>query len=160
MAELLANYSMSEILIFVITIALALKGIVEFIDWTKERGKKYFDKETTSVEQIKKLEEKNAEQDEKITQILDSQNKIQENMDIIIKQIQSLISSDRDSIKTYITKDHHYFCYEAGWIDDYNLDCLEKRYQKYVEEGGNSFISSLMEEIRSLPRQPIYRDDT
>lgn len=160
MAELLANYSMSEILIFVIAIALALKGIVEFIDWIKERGKKYFDKETTSVEQIKKLEEKNAEQDEKITQILDSQNKIQENMDIIMKQIQSLISSDRDAIKTYITKDHHYFCYEAGWIDDYNLDCLEKRYQKYVEEGGNSFISSLMEEIRSLPRQPIYRDDT
>lgn len=160
MAELLANYSMSEILIFVIAIALAFKGVVEFIDWIKERGKKYFDKETTSVEQIKKLEEKNAEQDEKITQILDSQNKIQENMDIIMKQIQSLISSDRDAIKTYITKDHHYFCYEAGWIDDYNLDCLEKRYQKYVEEGGNSFISSLMDEIRSLPRQPIYRDDT
>ena len=91
MAELLANYSISEILIFVIAIALALKGIVEFIDWIKERGKKYFDKETTSVEQIKKLEEKNAEQDEKITQILDSQNKIQENMDIIIKQIQILI---------------------------------------------------------------------
>jgi hypothetical protein len=38
------------------------------------------------------------------------------------------MKSDKDSIKAFITKEHHYFCYEKGWIDDYNLDCLEKRF--------------------------------
>ena len=44
------------------------------------------------------------------------------------------------------------FCYEKRQIDDYSLDCLEKRYTHYVEEGGNSFIHDLMEDIRALPK--------
>ena len=69
------------------------------------------------------------------------------------KQIDLLIESDKDDIKAYITKEHHYFCYEKGWIDDYSLDCIEKRYGHYVEEKGNSFVKSLMIELRSLPKQ-------
>ena len=69
------------------------------------------------------------------------------------KQIDLLIESDKDDIKAYITKEHHYFCYEKGWIDDYSLDCIEKRYGPYVEEKGNSFVKSLMIELRSLPKQ-------
>jgi hypothetical protein len=43
---------------------------------------------------------------------------------------------------------------QKGYIDDYCLDCLEKKYKHYVKEGGNSFIESLMKEIRNLPRTP------
>ena len=40
-----------------------------------------------------------------------------------------------------------------GWIDDFSLDCLERRYQHYADEGGNSFIEGFMEELRALPKQ-------
>ena len=39
---------------------------------------------------------------------------------------------------------HHFFVYKQGWIDDYNLNCLEKRYRHYQQEGSNSFIEQKM----------------
>lgn len=56
-----------------------------------------------------------------------------------------LIDSDRDDIKSYITREHHYFCYQKGWIDDFSLDCCERRYKHYSDEGGNSFIGQFMD---------------
>ena len=44
------------------------------------------------------------------------------------------MNSDKDAIKAFITREHHYFCYQKKWIDDYSLDCIEKRYEHYKEE--------------------------
>ena len=63
-----------------------------------------------------------------------------------------LIDSDKDAIKSYITQKHHFFCYEQGWIDDFSLDCIERRYQHYKEEGGNTFIDGFMGQLRQLPK--------
>ena len=68
-------------------------------------------------------------------------------------KIDMLIDSDKDDIKSYITREHHYFCYQVGWIDDFSLDCLERRYEHYADEGGNSFIEGFMNELRALPKQ-------
>ena len=154
MIELLSTYSITQIVIFLTMIILAAKELLGLTDWIKERVRKYFNKESSQVTTIESLEQKNREQDEKIGQILCSQQKILQDIENLSKSIQNLISSDRDSIKAYITKEHHFFCYEAGWIDDYNLDVLERRYKHYKDEGGNSFIDSMMDEIRSLPKQP------
>lgn len=35
---------------------------------------------------------------------------------------------------------HHFFVYKQGWIDDCSLNCLEKQYRHYQQEGSNSFI--------------------
>lgn len=154
MLELLKEYSISQILILAVFIAIAIKEVIQFIDWARQRTLQQVTKSTSSIELIKKIEEKDKDQDKKIEQMLEAQKTLSENIDLILQQVQNLIKSDRDAIKAYITKEHHHFCYEVKWIDDYNLDCLEKRYQRYVEEGGNSFIESLMEEIRDLPRRP------
>ena len=37
MIELLAKYSLSEIAAFLITFALAIKGVISFYDWATER---------------------------------------------------------------------------------------------------------------------------
>lgn len=155
MLDLLKEYSISQILILLVFIAIAIKEVIQFIDWAKQRTLQQVNESSSSIELIKKIEEKDKEQDRKIEQILETQKNLSNNIDLILKQVQNLTKSDRDSIKAYITKEHHYFCYEVRWIDDYNLDCLEKRYQRYIEEGGNSFIESLMEEVRTLPRRPI-----
>ena len=52
---------------------------------------------------------------------------------IILKLIHLLIASDKDAIKAFITREHHYFVYQKGWIDDYSLDCVEQRYQHYED---------------------------
>ena len=69
-------------------------------------------------------------------------------------KINLLIESDKDDIKAFITQQYHYFCEQKGWIDDYSMDCIEKRYSHYVEEKGNSFVKQLMEQLRALPRKP------
>ena len=136
MIDLLAAYSVEQILIFTILLALAIKGVISFFDWAHSRIHTKFSSDHHLNENINK--------------IYSLENKINN----IASQVDLLIRSDRDSIKMAITKDYHYFCEQHKWIDDYSLECLERRYKNYQEEGGNSFIHNMMEEIRSLRRTP------
>ncbi len=146
MLELLQHYSLSDIFIFIIFLALAIKSLISFLDWAYERIKRIFDKEYS------KLNKK-----EEIENVVNTLQKNQKETDMFLqdlsKKMDMLIDSDKDDIKSYITKEHHYFCYQVGWIDDFSLDCLEKRYQHYANEGGNSFIEGFMNELRALPKQ-------
>lgn len=137
MIDLLKNYSLTEIGIFIITLSLAIKGFVNFYDWAKERIRNPFDKKYTEKEIQKK--------------ILDTLDLHNEQIRKMSKAISILLESDRDDIKAWITEKHHYFCYKLGYIDDYNLQSIEARYKHYKEENGNTFIDSFMKDIRSLP---------
>lgn len=137
MLDLLNNYSLTEILIFVIMLAFAIKGVVNFYDWAKKRIKEPVDKIYSDKEMQKK-----------VLETMESHNK---QIDSMAKAINILISSDKDDIKAWITEKHHYFCYELGYIDDYNLQCIEARYKHYKEEDGNTFIDGFMIDIRALP---------
>lgn len=148
MAELITNYSWSEIILFVIAFAAAIKGVVTFWDWGKDRLRKVYDKED-KIEEIKSLIVKNTKQMNEFSNI---QAQTIEEIQHLKENITNLTASDKDDIKAWITEKHHHFCYEIKYIDDYSLDCIEKRYAHYVDEGGNSFISTLMEEIRNLPK--------
>ena len=72
----------------------------------------------------------------------------------IATQINALIDSDKDDIKSFIVKEHHHFCYNQGWIDDYSMDGIEKRFKHYQDEGGNSYIEELMRDLRQLEHRP------
>lgn len=148
MAELITNYSWSEIILFVIAFAAAIKGVVTFWDWGKDRLRKVYDKED-KIEEIKSLIVKNTKQMNEFSNI---QAQTIDEIQHLKENITNLTASDKDDIKAWITEKHHHFCYEIKYIDDYSLDCIEKRYAHYVDEGGNSFISTLMEEIRNLPK--------
>lgn len=142
MKELLTNYSLSEIILFLILIAVAVKQVIGFFDWARKRIRQEV-KEKDKPDEVFKLANKHEEQ---LLNIKNELNSLKE-------QISLLIESDRDDIKQSITKDHHYFCYKLGSIDDYSLDCVEKRYSHYKEEGGNSFVKTLMQDMRALPRK-------
>lgn len=154
MIELLATYSLAEILTFIITFALAIKGFVTFWDWTVERVRKIFKKESQKDKEKQLLEERLLRGDIKMKELTQQQEKTKQQLDDINNKIDLLISSDRDDIKSYITKEHHFFVYNKRWIDDYSLDCIERRYNHYKEEGGNSFVKDLIDEIRELPKTP------
>lgn len=146
MLELLEHYSLTEIAFFIVMLAAAIKGAVTWFDWAEEKiGKKFKEKnESNEIEnQLKK----------DIDELKDGINEIYEKVNKLTDTINLLIASDKDDIKAYITREHHYFCYKVGHIDDYNLDCIERRFSHYKDEGGNSFIADLMSEIRALPKQ-------
>lgn len=153
MIALLQHYSLSDIFMFTIFLALAIKSLISFFDWSFDHVKKIFYKEHGKLTEKEKLEQRLQKGSEVMTTLKANQQITSEKLNELAKKIDLLINSDKDDIKSYITKEHHYFCYQQGWIDDFSLDCLEKRYQHYLEENGNSFIKGFMEELRALPKQ-------
>lgn len=145
MHDLLTNYSLEQIIMFVVILALALKGLIDFYDWAKKR----FNTITTK-EHLKLNEKASIKEDiDKLYQIQVTQN---ESIDKLTQSVNLLLQSDKDEIKAWITEKHHYFCYEVKYINDYSLDCIERRYAHYIAEGGNSFVADLMSDLRSLKK--------
>lgn len=158
MLELLTNYSGSEILIFIVSLAIAIRGIVVFCDWAVDRLRKIFKEESAQEVQISTIQERLARGNENFEILSQNQKKFEKTLSEIMDRINLLVESDKDDIKSFITKEHHYYCYEKGWIDDYSLDCLERRYNHYKIEGGNSYIGELMEELRELSKNPPNKE--
>lgn len=159
MLDLLSKYSLAEIVVFIVMLGIAIKELITFMDWASDRLKRVFKKETN--------------QEKAFTEVKQQITNLSEQLDIAVKGFQEylsideekintmqqtidiLIESDKDDIKSWITSQHHYFCYEKGFIDDYSLDCIERRFKHYKDEGGNSFIETLMNELRALPKVSV-----
>lgn len=153
MAALLQQYSLSDILMFIVFLALAVKSLISFFDWANDRLKKVFNKEHSKINEKEELERRLQHGSQVMTTLKTNQEITDKILQDLSAKIDMLIDSDKDDIKSYITREHHYFCYQIGWIDDFSLDCLERRYQHYADEGGNSFIEGFMNELRALPKQ-------
>lgn len=153
MLELLSTFSIAQILLFIVLLSIAFKKVADFIDWVQDKIKKRDKKTITQQEEQQK-------RIDRFDQIEKNVVEMNEYMKDMGNKINILMDSDKDAIKAWITREHHYFCYQRKWIDDYSLDCLERRYSHYVEENGNSFISTLMDELRALPKkEPEDNDD-
>lgn len=92
---------------------------------------------------------------ERHNQSLNFQKECTERLDKQQEILTLLTDSDRDDIKSWIVQQYHRFYEEKGWIDDFSMDSLEKRYACYRQEGGNSYITGMMEQLRTLPRHPL-----
>lgn len=154
MEALLKAYSLQDILIFMVLLAIAIKGAISFFDWAKERLGRVYKKEYAETKTQEDLDAKLQQESVAIQKLEKNQAEMMIAMEKLSNKIDVLIDSDKDDIKSFLVKEHHYFCYQRGWVDDYSLDCCEKRYKHYVQEGGNSFIEDMMNEIRDLPKQP------
>lgn len=143
--NLLSTYSLEQILVFIIMLSLAIKGGVDFYDWVKKRF-------NTTIIDRENQNKKKEEVTENIDKLFEMQKEQSKAIDNLTKSVDLLLRSDRDDIKAWITQQHHHYCYELKYIDDFSLDCIEKRYSHYKAEGGNSFIEDLMIDLRSLKK--------
>lgn len=143
--NLLSTYSLEQILVFIIMLSLAIKGGVDFYDWVKKRF-------NTTIIDRENQNRKKEEITENIDKLFEMQKEQSKAIDNLTKSVDLLLRSDRDDIKAWITQQHHHYCYELKYIDDFSLDCIEKRYAHYKAEGGNSFIEDLMTDLRSLKK--------
>lgn len=152
MEELLTRYDLSEILIFIVILAIAAKGVVTYLDWVKDKISQNYKKKS-------KEEKGRVSIEQQISQILTNQEEMTKQLQDMSSTIEILKGSDKEDIKAFITEKHHYFCYQKGYIDDYSLDVLERRFKYYKEEEGNSFAEDLMEDIRRLPKVSTLSND-
>lgn len=142
--ELFQRFAFVDIIAILTLTGLAIKELVSFFDWVKQRTKGPVEKEMTRNQAMKQAKEE-------IEELSCKQQECETKLNDIYKLVQILINSDKDDIKAWITEKHHFFCYQRGCIDDFSLDCIEKRYAHYQEENGNSFVGDMMKEIRALP---------
>ena len=145
MIDLLDRFELKDIIIFMALAAVAFQTISTFGEWLRTKIFKFVDKE-------QKVDNLAADSMKKISEIVEVQKKIGVKLDEMDESIQLLIRSDRDDIKAFITTQYHLFVEDKGWIDDFSLECLEKRYGHYRQEGGNSFVEDMMIKLRNLPR--------
>lgn len=158
MLDILKQYQLYEVLTVLVAFAFGVKGFITFYDWAVGRLRNVFSKENLEQTEKKELKEKIKSYDIKLDTFSQSQESLIKCIDSLSDRIDLLVNSDREDIKAFIVREHHYFCYQKEWIDDYSLECLEKRFKYYNLEGGNSFIESMMNEIRALPKHPPDRD--
>ena len=154
MLELLSSYSLTQIVTFIVLLAIAVKEGITLVIWFKDFFKTKFNDDMKNTVATKRQNEQICKVKEDIQILIDNQEKIFEEIKLFKQQLEMIIESDKDDIKSWITEKHHFYCYERKWIDDYSMDCIEKRYRHYKDEGGNSFIEELMNELRSLPKTP------
>jgi methyl-accepting chemotaxis protein len=198
MESLLENYSISDILIFLVILAIAFKGVVSFGDWFKERMTKWFSKDLQEENQKQSLNQQFSELNNKLEDLLEKEESTCNSLNALSTQVKSLNSkvdkkhdelnrkieslneridannkkiegveaqtkqmsedlallkaSDKDAIKAFLSDKHEEFV-NKGWIDDYNMDICENRYNHYKAYHGNSFIEGFMNDIRELPNK-------
>ena len=145
-ADLLSQFDIKTIFIVALLLFFAIKEIIQTIDYFKKRKKNEYKEISGRDKRLEELETGRQENKKNIENI---------SCDIktVKKSVELLIESDKNDIKSWITEKHHYFMRQK-WIDDYSLDCIERRFKCYQREGGNSYVEELVNEIRKLPHFP------
>lgn len=165
MKDLIESFTPTQIIIFIILGSLAIKGVWDMIDFFKNKYKEKFNKDVqklTFEEEVKKNYLECKEQHEETLELYDKidhkLDKLATSMENLSQRVDRLTVSDRNDIRQYIVREYHFFVENQKWIDDYSLDCILQRFEDYREEGGNSYIHTLVEEIKKLPKRPPKED--
>lgn len=154
--QLFTNYSLIDVVFILFLTAFVLKEILQLIDFFRNRAKNKYDQqhqeqnnEEKILDKMEELEDQFATLYHDCTSSLETIQKTQKEHE---KTLNLLVASDKDDIKLNIVQQHHYFV-KQGYIDDFSMDAIEKRYDHYKAEGGNSYITDLMQELRKLPKK-------
>ena len=123
MEELLTRYGVTDVFIFCTVLAAAVKGLITFWDWLWGRIKQVTDRDYAEESERKALERKVGSLEAFYAEREKVDSKFAEvdaTFEAINKRIDTLIRSDREQIKAYITGKYHEFM-DKGFVDDYSM---------------------------------------
>lgn len=89
---------------------------------------------------------------------INSLDGIRKTQKIYNDELNTLLESDKESIKAYIITEYQKW-QRLHYIDIYAMQSLETRYEKYLKENGNTFVATLMHRLRSLPGKYVIKED-
>ena len=84
--------------------------------------------------------------------------KLKKQIDPNIEEAEIVIVARRQEEFSAIVKEYHFFVEKQKWIDDFSMDSIEQKFADYEEMEGNSYVHSLVEELRRLPKCPPRED--
>lgn len=149
MLDLFSNYSVGDVIIFIVIIALAVKEFLSLCDFFFKKLDDKFTGRYKSKSDKQKLYEEIENLTNMMKEVQDTQKQSQEIMNV-------LVQSDIEDIRSWVVRQYHYFKKNPELkIDDFEMDCIEKRFQCYEKEGGNSYIHDLVDEIREMHNERI-----
>lgn len=150
MLDLLKEFSIEQIIIYSVLLCAVIKTVTEFFIWCKDKYHIKFDKDFKKVSREKISDQQYRTLTEKVDTFIEQMTA---QVNRIENQVAQLIVSDMHDIKSFIVEKHHVLI-KQGWVDDFTMDTLEKRYEDYLKECGNSYVEGLMADIRKLPHFP------
>ena len=151
MENLLEQYSIGTIVLVFFGVVFFIKEVCELVDYFRKKINNGYDDKIIKKEQVQFFTESLEELKQESSRTTQEIKEIKAEFDNVNAKINLLTESDKDDIKGWIVSQYHFFM-EQGWIDDFSMDTIEKRYGHYVEEGGNHYVHTLMKELKALPK--------
>lgn len=139
MSELLKNFDITTIILVVFMTAFAVREVLELYHYFHNKIYGKYEKQDNQNDTIENL----------IT-TLDSVLQQTKNID---KKVNMLKESDKVAIKSWIVTLYHKYKENPKELGAMQMDLLERRYQHYKEQGGNSYIDQLMEDLRAIYKE-------
>lgn len=143
----------TTILVIIAIIICGAELIKAIRVWREESKKK---KDVQLAEQKEKENTRNEFEamHEKLDEILKRLDCTDSKIGGIEQRVQDLTTSDMHDIKAWIVEQYRIYYIEQGWIDAFHAETIDRRYEDYQKEGGNSYVHTLMERIHTLPMDP------
>ena len=136
MVQFFQQYTLEATIIFLFMFGTALKQGYELVQYFRNKTFNHVDK-------IR-------EQEETLEQVINNMQQQQKQLQSITDKIDELLASDKDSIKSWIVMLYKQYKKDPFGLDSMQMDLLERRFSHYKQEGGNSYIDNLMQELREI----------
>ena len=136
MVQFFQQYTIEATIIFLFMLGTALKQGYELVQYFRNKTFNHIDK-------IR-------EQEETLRQVIKNMQQQKKQLQSITDKIDELLVSDKDSIKSWIVMLYKQYKKDPSGLDSMQMDLLERRFSHYKQEGGNSYIDNLMQELREI----------
>lgn len=136
MVQFFQQYTLEATIIFLFMLGTALKQGYELVQYFRNKTFNHVDKVR--------------EQEETLEKVIKNMQQQQKQLQSITDKIDELLTSDKDSIKSWIVMLYKQYKKDPSGLDSMQMDLLERRFSHYKQEGGNSYIDNLMQELREI----------
>lgn len=139
MSELLTKFDITTIILVLFMTAFAIREVFELYHYFHDKIYGKYEKQDNEKDTIDNL---SATLASVLQQVKD-----------IDKKINLLQESDKDAIKSWIVGLYHKYKENPKELEAMQMDLLERRYGHYKDQGGNSYIDQLMEDLRTIYKE-------
>ena len=151
--DMLSQIGITEVIII---LGIGIPSILKFINWCKSLYGKRKNFHDTAFAEGQVAEQQKEAEAALVNELKEKQGTLETQLSNLAVQVKNLtdkvdllMESDVQAIKAWL-KDEHEKWTHLGWIDNFSLDLIKKRYAIYVKEHGNSWAEDLMRDIDKL----------
>lgn len=136
MENLLNTFDFKTIMLVLFLVAVGVRELIQLYRYFRMRIYGKFEMQDTERETMNNMEK--------------SMQSVLLELKDIDKKLTLLQVSNRDSIKSWILMSYQKYKENSAQLDSMQMDLLERRYQHYKDQGGNSYIDEIMDELRAI----------